>query len=178
MLLGGVNDQLRFGPSGTCLLFVENYHQSPTPGNDAWLFDSYSGVCGVSIFGGSLALIMTIVTAALHIYLVKSSTFPSKNVWATLIGIDGAMSLFFLVLAYLMNSGLSTTCREFEKAGSCSSIFSRGFIVDGAGHFSKNLTTASAAVFACWLTAFGFVFFTIYHAKQYRSTALVWWSSL
>lgn len=81
-----------------------------------------------------------------------------------------------LIMAIVVATGVSQTCSEFEKAGTCDSILAQGFFVDTMNKiYPKNLTTIRAVVGAGWVNLILWGLYAGYEWYKYRNSSLKWW---
>ncbi|KAJ3273338.1 hypothetical protein HDV01_004555 [Terramyces sp. JEL0728] len=169
---GGAADQLQFGLGGICLLFVENYHKV----GDQWLFDAYSPSCSASVSIGAIGILILIALACGRMYYLVRSEEPSRNVIMAFAIIASVLTFISLIMAFVVTFGISQTCSQFEKAGSCGSILAQGFFVDTLDNiYPKNLTTIRAVEGAAWVDFVLWGSYAGYEWFKYRTSSLKWW---
>ncbi|KAJ3323245.1 hypothetical protein HDV06_002012 [Boothiomyces sp. JEL0866] len=173
---GGAADQLEFGLGGICLLFVENYHIAESISGKPWVFDAYSPSCSASVSIGSIGILLLIAITASRMYYLLRSEEPARNVILGLAIIATVWTFISLIMAIVVAAGVSQTCSQFEKAGSCGSILAQGFFVDTMNQiYPKNLTTINAVVGAGWVDFILWGLYAGYEWYKYRNSSLKWW---
>lgn len=111
IFVGGIADQLRFGPDSKCLLYINNYHKE----NNTWVFAAQSAACGWALAFGSLDIIFAVALIALHfLYFKKGDSIPRQTLkillWALAVWAILSMCIAAVVSGGLGIINLTISC--------------------------------------------------------------------
>jgi hypothetical protein len=128
---------------------------------------------------GAFGIVFTLLLAFIFLgYTYRGVTRPNIITLVTAI-LSSVYTLISLVAAITASVGLGQTCSQFESVsgGSCSSVFSTGFLYNGdtTNTYVMDLGVTIAAINSCWIL---FVSFFVYSGLEwinYKSESSKWW---
>ncbi|KAJ3416179.1 hypothetical protein HDV05_002824 [Chytridiales sp. JEL 0842] len=165
MVLGGIADQARYGPSRICILFIEEYMQDPQ-NLGLYLFSANSSACSGIIGLASAGLLFALLIGSVSLYYIIRSEFRAVRLIFGMALTSALYTVIALIMAAVATAGINRTCSEFQSEGfSCSTIFTGGFFESNTQQtYSKSLGIINMSVVSAW---FCFVSWACYTALEW-----------
>ncbi|KAI9331613.1 hypothetical protein BDR26DRAFT_1010912 [Obelidium mucronatum] len=164
IVLAGIADQARYGPSSICILYIQDYKQdSMNPGY--YLFNANSSACSGIMGLSAASMLLALIIGAASLYYIVRAEFRAVRLIFGMAVIAVVETLVAFLMAIIATIGINTTCGQFSSAGfSCGTIFSGGFFEQETSlTYPKSLGVVNLAVAASW---FCFISWAAYAALE------------
>ncbi|KAJ3377796.1 hypothetical protein HDU84_008199, partial [Entophlyctis sp. JEL0112] len=152
VVLAGIADQARYGPSSICILYIQDYKQdSQNPGY--YLFNANSSSCSGIMGLSAASMLLALIIGGASLYYIVRAEFRAVRLIFGMAVIAIIETLIAFLMAIVATIGINTTCGQFAGAGfSCNTIFNGGFFEQETSlTYPKNLATVNAAVGMAWI---------------------------
>ncbi|KAJ3112820.1 hypothetical protein HK100_002208, partial [Physocladia obscura] len=171
VVLAGIADQARYGPSSICILYIQDYKQdSQNPGY--YLFNANSSACSGIMGLSAASMLLALIIGAASLYYIIRAEFRAVRLIFGMAVIAIVETLISFLMAIVATIGINTTCGQFAGAGfSCSTIFSGGFFEQETSlTYPKTLGTINAAVAFSWICCLSWAAYAALEVLNWRNS--------
>ncbi|KAJ3135372.1 hypothetical protein HK100_002815 [Physocladia obscura] len=171
IVLAGIADQARYGPSSICILYIQDYKQdSQNPGY--YLFNANSSACSGIMGLSAASMLLALIIGAASLYYIIRAEFRAVRLIFGMAVIAIVETLISFLMAIVATIGINTTCGQFAGAGfSCSTIFSGGFFEQETSlTYPKTLATINAAVAFSWICCLSWAAYAALEVLNWRNS--------
>ncbi|KAJ3013507.1 UNVERIFIED_CONTAM: hypothetical protein HDU68_000647 [Siphonaria sp. JEL0065] len=164
IVLAGIADQARYGPSSICILYIQDYKQD-TQNPGYYLFNANSSACSGIMGLSAASMLLALIIGSASLYYIVRAEFRAVRLIFGMAVIAIVETLIAFLMAVVATIGINTTCGQFQGANfSCSTIFSGGFFEQETSlTYPKSLGVVNLAVASSW---FCFISWAAYAALE------------
>ncbi|KAJ3409239.1 hypothetical protein HDU80_002106 [Chytriomyces hyalinus] len=169
--LAGIADQARYGPSGICILYIQDYKvDQANPGY--YLFNANSSACSGIMGLSAASMLLALIIGAASLYYIVRAEFRAVRLIFGMAVISIVETLIAFLMAIIATIGINTTCNQFVQAGfSCGTIFSGGFFEqETTATYPKSLGVVNAAVVSSWICCLSWAAYAALEVLNWRNS--------